>query len=169
MRTTQCLEKEIATVADLQEFYRKNFGRQVSTIARHLKYNKDLAEDVVQESYLRAQMYADSFDPEKGAFNAWFNKIMFNVLKDTQKEYGYTTPLNDNIPANEEGLEFLLILDEEVSELKNQQTRRVIELFYRNGYSSNQISKQEGLTRSNVTTICSRFRKQLKEKYGLSL
>ncbi len=155
----------------INEFYQKNYDRQVNSIRRSLKFNKHLAEDVVQEAYVRAMEHIKSYDEKKGKFGPWFNKILYNTLRSMQLEFGYSISLSDSTEIiDENSLEYFIILHQEINQVKNTKHREVLCLFYINGYTSQEIISQVGgLTRTNVTTICNRFRDHLKERYGLDL
>lgn len=151
----------------LENFYRNNQQRHVKTISTILKFNKDLAEDIVQQAYMKALQHEDSYDSNKGTYNAWFNKILFNVLKTYQKDFGNTVSLNEDMVINDESLEYLILLDREIQNLKNKNHTKVLDLFYRNGYTINEIISLTGLTKTNITTICNRFKSLLVEKYKI--
>lgn len=153
----------------LEQFYKDNKERHVKTISRTLKFNKDLAEDIVQQAYLQALQFSDSFDVNRGSFNTWFNKILFNVLKTYQRDFSNTVSLDEGIEVNEDSIEYLIILDRELSAMDNPKHRKVADMFYRNGYHIKEIMQAEKISSSNVKTICNRFKNQLKEKYRLDI
>lgn len=155
---------------NLEEFYKQNYKRHVKTISRILKWNKDLAEDVVQEAYTKAFQYADTYDPNRGTYNTWFNRILFNVLRDVQNNFVATVALHEGIEGDEQGIEYLIFIDNELKYVRNSKHKRILELFYISGYSSTEISRMvTGVSQTNVTTICNRFKDRIKEKYGVSL
>jgi hypothetical protein len=50
---------------------------------------------------------------------------------------------------------------------ENQKHRRILELFFMLGYNSSQIASiEEGVTRTNVTTVVNRFKKELEKGVG---
>jgi RNA polymerase sigma factor (sigma-70 family) len=155
---------------NLEEFYRSNYNRHVKTISRILHYNKDLAEDVVQEAYTKAFQYTDTYDVTKGSVSTWFNRILFNTLRDTQNSFVNTVALHEGIEGNEQGIEYLVFIDNELKYVRNSKHKRILELFYLSGYSSTEIAKLVGgVSQTNVTTICKRFKDGIKEKYGVSI
>jgi RNA polymerase sigma factor (sigma-70 family) len=50
------------------------------------KYYFIEADDLCQESLLRAMEYFENFSPEKGSFINWVSNIMDNLIKDLIKE-----------------------------------------------------------------------------------
>lgn len=158
----------------LESFYSNNHKRLVNQICRRVG-NRDLAEDILQESFLRALRFESSYDPKKSPFRTWFNAIMNNTIYDARrgKLDDFTEPLDElsigtkAIDTDHESLS----RDEKESiyqALKgtiNLRHRRVAELFYVLGYSTKEITMiEEGLTQSNVTTIVLRFRGNIMKK-----
>lgn len=155
---------------NIEEFYKQNYNRHVRTISRILHYNRDLAEDVVQEAYTKAIQYEDTYDEGRGSINTWFNRILFNTLRDTQNSFVNTVALHEGIEGNEQGIEYLVFIDNELKFVRNSKHKRILELFYLSGYSSGEIAKLvDGISQTNVTTICKRFKDGVKEKYGFSI
>ena len=152
---------------DIQDFYEKNFQRQVRSIQRILKFGKDQAEDIVQSAYVKA-MTTDTFDPKRGSLNTWMNKIIFHELRDLQRQ-PINSPLNENIPDNTHVPYEFIVLEKEIPRVPNEKHRKVIELFYLRGYTGQEIQELTGISVSNVTTICNRFKSFLKEEYNVKL
>lgn len=157
-------KKQINT---LEAFYKENKENHVKIITKFLKFNKHLAEDIVQESYMKAFQYWSSYNETKGSVQTWFNKILFNTLRSYQRKNIATLSLKDNHANPEQYLAQIVFLNEEISLIKNKKHRQILELFYIAGYSSREISSFVKISRSNITTICSRFRKTVKEKHGI--
>lgn len=155
----------------LENFYNNNHKRLVNQVHRRVD-NRDLAEDIIQECFLRALRFESSYDPKKSPFRTWFNAIMNNTIYDARrgKLDDLTEPLDElSIGAkatdNSHGV---LNRDEKESiyealqSTDNPRHRRVAELFYVLGYSTKEITMiEEELTQSNVTTIVLRFRENV--------
>lgn len=153
---------------DIQDFYEKNFQRQVRLIQRILKYRRDQAEDVVQTAYVKVIDNLDKYDSSRASFNTWFNKIMFNELRNVQRQ-PHNLPLSENI--EDDGLipyEFV-ILQKEIPRVLNEKHQRILNLFYLSGYTGKEIENITGVSVSNVTTVCNRFKKDLKERYNVRI
>lgn len=156
------MEKEI------EALFRKNRRYYVQVMSSILRGDWGAAEDVVQEAFCRALYYQDSFDKRRAKLATWFNKILFNALRDVQKE-GRITPAPLNLDYSSEDLfeemdlketvEFHNHLSERIGEVRNDYHQRILILFFINGYTSREISEVEEKTSvSNVTTIVGRFR-----------
>lgn len=159
----------------LTELYKKVYPIKLKKITKLLKGDTALAEDVVQEAFTRAIKYIHLFNEERGSIETWFNAILFNTMRDIQKQERHVAELNKEIhfydlldPAKPLITpEYLVDIYKYIQNISNRRHRSVLELFFIYGYSSKEISKIESnMTQSNVTTIVMRFREQLK-KQGL--
>lgn len=124
------------------------------------------AEDVVQEAFTRAWKFYPAYDPERGPIEAWFNGILFNSLRDYQREKRGSPTSSSREIVPEDIITTLNInnkeLRDKVKAVVNRKHKRVLELFFMLGYTSTEISQmEEGMTVTNVTTIVNRFREDL--------
>jgi RNA polymerase sigma-70 factor (ECF subfamily) len=75
--------------AALQEIYRREAGAMIGIAARIVK-RRELAEEVVQESFVAVLRNAARFDPAIGSGRAWLFQIVrnraLNMLRDTSRE-----------------------------------------------------------------------------------
>lgn len=156
----------------IEKYYKENFLIKVKIITRILHGDVSSAEDVVQEAFCRALRFHESFDERRGTLDKWFNSIMFNYLREHQRMMlNRPTENSKEITADQVLQELALELTEEsrgfvikhIRNVSNVIHRRVLKLFFINGYTSTEISQVEsGITANNVTTIVSRFRESLK-------
>ena len=65
----------------IEQFYKENYNILVKRIQARRMQECD-AEDVVQEAFVRALKYADSFNPDFHEIGAWFNTILNNSFKE---------------------------------------------------------------------------------------
>jgi RNA polymerase sigma-70 factor (ECF subfamily) len=81
--------------AALQQIYRREAGAMIGIAARIVK-RRELAEEVVQESFVAVWRNAARFDPSIGSGRAWLFQIVrnraLNMLRDTSREL----PTEDN-------------------------------------------------------------------------
>jgi RNA polymerase sigma-70 factor (ECF subfamily) len=81
--------------AALQQIYRREAGAMIGIAARIVK-RRELAEEVVQESFVAIWRNAARFDPSIGSGRAWLFQIVrnraLNMLRDTSREL----PTEDN-------------------------------------------------------------------------
>jgi RNA polymerase sigma factor (sigma-70 family) len=155
---------------NIEKFYKETFDKHVRMVSNCLKYNKHLSEDIVQTSFMKAFEKLDTYDKKKGSLQTWFNTILFNTLRDYQRKNKATVPISvEMIDTLEYVYKYYHILSGELLEVPNPMHRRIIESVYFNGYTTKQVASAEKITVTNVTSICSRFRKQIKDKYGMEL
>lgn len=79
--------------AKQRELYDLTFN-YLKVIALRYAADKNDYEDILQEAYLRAFRYIDSFDKNEDGYN-WLCKIVQNVAYDFGKNYSPTEPLEN--------------------------------------------------------------------------
>lgn len=148
----------------LNEFYVENHLTLSNKMKKSLKYNKDLAHDICMDSYEKAFRSIGTYDENKGSMRVWFNKIMYNTLKQYKKMYAEVFVTDQEFEDNQDVLdEYRPHFNHHLNLVKNYKHRRILELFYKLGWSSAEIADFFDTTQTNVTTICNRFKNQLME------
>lgn len=129
-----------------------------------LTCNKDLTEDIVQDTLLSAVIHIDSFTP-KAKFSTWLIKIATNRYKDCLRKVNETDILLDVLPSSynleediiiKEGLEEVLKILKAMSNDK----RSVFILKHYYGYSYEEISD---ILNCPIGTVRSRLHYGIKE------
>ena len=157
-------------MVNLEELYRKQYNIQVSVIQRHVRC-RDTAEDIVMEAYARSYKYVSSFDEKRSSIQTWFNRIMFNVLRDHKRrdkgqiQDELTDEVSVGDPMFERTDENLNLIQKEIDKLSNEDTRFVLRLFFILGYRTDEIIKLINVTQTQITSACYRFKKKLSTKY----
>lgn len=150
----------------LEEMYTQTKDGHVKMMSRILKGDYAAAEDVVQEAYCRALAYWGSYDPKRGPMKPWFNRILFNALRDIQREYN-NRPTEDSeafsaediLPNPTHSYDNIIEL---IDTCHNTDHQRILYLFFVLGYNSREISQiEDKMTQTNVTTILNRFKDSL--------
>lgn len=158
-------------MTQIEDLYNKNRRRYVNLMSSILRGDRALGEDVVQEAFCRAVQYQDSFDIKRGKLTTWFNRILFNSLRDVQAQ-SRNQPMPNNYDYSAEDLfaelelsddvELSHLVEKHIAEVKNEEHKRILTLFFMNGYTSSEISQIEHkVSVSNVTTVVGRFRLSL--------
>lgn len=132
--------------------------------------NRKEAEDIAQEAFVRAYTRLDQFDPARARFSTWLYKIATNLAFDYLKKHKRQLETED-IEAIAE-LTMPLYLEEEacqelrtaVATLIPPEYRQVIEAYYWEGKSYQEIADNQNVPLNTVRTWIRRAKAQLKEK-----
>lgn len=141
-------------------FYESNYNSQVKRISRHLRGDRDLAQDIVASAYEKMWRYRETYDPNKSGVVQWFNTILYNTLRSEVsssqdlEEYGH-----EDRPS---------VVSDAIEEVKNTVHRTVLKLHLLHGYREKEIKKLLGddYKSGDVRKIVFRFRKRLKAQYA---
>lgn len=129
-----------------------------------LTCNKELTEDIVQETLLSAVIHIDSFTP-KAKFSTWLIKIATNKYRDYLRKEKETDILLDIIPSSYD-IEDEVIMKEELKEVlkilkampEDKRTIFILKHYY--GYSYEEISS---IVNCPIGTVRSRLHYGIKE------
>lgn len=129
-----------------------------------LTCNRDISEDIIQETLLAAVVHIDSFTP-KAKFSTWLIKIATNKYRDYLRKVKDTDILLDVIPSTVSIEEEIIKADEYNEVLKilksmpyEKRSAFILKHYY--GYSYEEIST---ITKSPVGTVRSRIHYGIKE------
>jgi len=162
--------REPQALADLYDRYGGMIFRLVVRIVR----DSGIAEDLVQETFLRAWNRASAFDAERGAAGPWLLAIARNRSLDYLRAQGRFT--NNTVELNEtehpslfvdfpaEALQFDLARQvKRAMERLSTQQREAIELAYFEGMSQSEIADRMGQPLGTVKTWMRRAMLQMRE------
>lgn len=143
---------------DFERFVTKHENKLYRT-ALAVMGNVSDAEDVVQDTFLRAYEKAPEFESEEHE-KAWLIRVTANLCKSRLRSpwHRRKEPLLDTYPASEPEQHELL---EQIMTLPSKY-RAVIHLFYYEGYSVHDISELTGQKESTVRSHLTRARQKLK-------
>jgi RNA polymerase sigma-70 factor (ECF subfamily) len=80
--------------AALQSLYAAT-APQLFGLALSILRSRELAEDIMQDSFILAWRHAHSFDPGRGTAMAWLARIVRNQCFDLRRRRGRETPLDE--------------------------------------------------------------------------
>ena len=159
----------------IEEYYRKNYNKLVLIVS---KRTAAFAEDIVQESFVRAINQIDKFDYDIAQFSTWFAQQLNDRTKDflrKERAQGFIAYDPDYTwdPLDEEILKDLYLFHDpkidvsEIYECINKEKGRdkvVLLLSFEQGYTSKEISWifKNNFSASGIRNILQRF----KEKYN---
>jgi len=150
------------------------------SIARRVCSNSEDAEEVAQDAFLKAYQALDKFKQES-KFSTWFYRIVTNAaISSTRKKRIAMASLDEKLVDNfseDEVKENLNQLDAEeqsryVTEAMQQlhpQDCLLVNMFYTDELSIEEISEVTGLSQANVKVRLHRIRKKLYELLELKL
>ena len=141
----------------LRDLYRA-YGRLAYTLAYRILRRDDLAEEAVQEAFLRVWRHAHRFDPGKAAFSTWLGRVTRNIcidvlrrkdpisragpLTDVERWLAVSEPLERPVLDRVIIREAFLTLPEEQS--------RVLDLAYYQGRTHREIAEALGIPEGTV-------------------
>lgn len=157
------------------EEYVSQYGKKLFYLCLRLVRNRDEADDLYQETWLKAYRHLDRFDTSM-EFYPWLMRICVNTYKNTLKKKSLDR-LFLNFDSTEGKMDFLNNLPEreEVEEgsgvgdaLKrlDDKHRLVIVLFYYEGYSIREIGEITGIREGTVKSRLHNGKQRLKEMIG---
>ena len=160
------------------EVYNMYYRAMYNTALRIVK-DEHWAEDVMQESFLKAFTKLDSFKGEV-AFGAWLKKIVVNHSLDNYKKLNKdaTQPidnmlykLEDSDNGEEAKIDFQQLQLQQVSQAiasLKENYRIILTLLYIEGYDQEEISEIMQITAGNCRTTISRAKESLLKKLAMS-
>ncbi len=128
-------------------------------------HNRALAEDVVQEAYMRA---IRSIDEEKDGFKFWLLKVCRNLYFDTLRKNKKVEAITSDMPSNESLVDDVIQKDEyralykAISLLKDD-FREIVRLYYFDSMSVKEIASIVDESVDNVKIKLYRARLKLKD------
>ncbi|HJN91949.1 MAG TPA: sigma-70 family RNA polymerase sigma factor [Dehalococcoidia bacterium] len=175
-RTAEPLLERIADGDDeaLRDLYRE-YGRLAFSIAVRIVSREDLAEEIVQEAFLRVWRNADRFDHRKASFSTWFGHMVRNLCIDVLRRKdplhragsldGVSTWLAHSAEIESEIVD-RVIVRESFLRLPADQSR-VLEMAYFEGFTHREIAEAleipEGTVKSRMRLGLKKMRDHLSE------
>jgi len=155
----------------IEEHYRKNFKMLTNKYGRYA-WSQANGEDIVQEAYLRAMTYWDSYNISQD-FTKWFNQILVNCLRDKiseDKSKGFVTDLNVDIETPARAFNKLLVNDIiKIIQKKKENIKTILLLYFFENYKTIDISKIVKESHANVRRTIFTFRKDLRELFDVRI
>lgn len=150
----------------LEELYDR-FSATVMGVAFRIVRNREVAEEVVQETFCRVWDRCETFDPTKGNAKAWLFRIARNLALDNVRRQKIRpqaaasenaelmmaqTPDSDADVAESAWLQLRREqLQDAIGQLPTEQ-QEVLEMAYFNGFTRREISNKTGLALGTVHT-----------------
>jgi RNA polymerase sigma-70 factor (ECF subfamily) len=150
-----------------------NYAGALNGVIVRLVENRELAEDILQEAFVKIWNNFSSYDASKGRLFTWMINITRNLTIDTLRSKGYKKQQQISTDENSVGNyadgttseKFdSLGIRKQLGNLKAEQ-RTIIDLAYFGGYTQEEISKELdiplGTVKTRMRTAMSELRKLL--------
>ena len=153
------------------------YSRTVFGVGLKILGDRSMAEELVQEVFLKVWRSSRTFDPARGSFSTWLYRVTRSVALDLYRKHAHRVrPVSDGAPhlgsARDPSAGPQEIVDESwlswrVSrglEVLDARHREVIDLAYFEGLSQREISERTGVPLGTVKTrTASAYRRLRKE------
>ena len=138
-----------------------NYAAALNGIIYRMVEYRELAEDILQEAFVKIWNNFSSYDTGKGRLFTWMLNITRNLTIDTLRSKGYKKQAK--ISSDENSVGNLsddgkiaerfdaMGIRKQLANLKPEQ-RSIIDLAYFNGYTQDEISKEMGIPLGTVKT-----------------
>lgn len=150
----------------------RRLGPPALALATRVLADRALAEDAVQEALVRLWREAHRYAPERGAFAAWWRRLLLNCALDGRRRLRPALPLAaaadraDPAPDPERTAHAALLgrrLEAAIAELAPRQ-RAALALFHAQGLSMAEIAEALGTTEKAVEGLLGRARAVLRAR-----
>jgi RNA polymerase sigma factor (sigma-70 family) len=137
-----------------------NYASALNGAILRLVPDKELAEDILQEAFVKIWNNFSSYDSTRGRLFTWMINITKNLTIDTLRSKGYQKQRkissDENTVSNYTdgtGADKFdaMGLKKQLASLKPEQ-RSIIDMAYFNGYTQDEISKETGIPLGTVKT-----------------
>lgn len=132
-------------------------------------HDKEDAEDIISEAYLRAARAYSSFDPTRAKFSTWVIKISINCMNDYWRKHRFSLAPLDEIPdkvvaqpAEQDNYAIRDFVDHLMLVLDDNE-REIVLLKCREDMRNVDIAAELGINPSTVSTIFARAVAKMRE------
>ena len=166
LETSELIEGLINKDRMAYDYLYDNYSSKLYGIALHITQKRDIAEDVLQETYIKVYKHIDKYDETRGTFFTWMLNICRNGAIDKirygkeSRKIQYDSLLvdiatNENPEVERANAELWEVLNK----LENEH-KEILKLSYYYGYAHGEISERLGIP---LGTVKSKIRIALRE------
>jgi len=148
------------SVMNLSKLYTENRRKFIFKIYPYTR-SYDIAEELVQEAFLKAFSKFSQYNPEKGSLKGWFVKILFTSLWDhmrEQKKIPYMMHIDTALEAELSSYDEEADLAALLQTIKNPMHKKVLVSKLMFGLSYKEVASTQGVKEESVRKIVERFR-----------
>ena len=175
---TRCLNFGIITcgkvevLVDFEKVYQEYFSK-IYNFMFYKVLNKEIAEDLTSEFFIKLLTKLNTFDESKANFNTWLYTVARNSVIDYFRSHKIETSIDDQDNPIELATDYEL--EENIIESDDRKalyealvkvddrTRKLLSLKYFFDMSNKEISSVTGINESTVSTICLRGMEKIKK------
>ena len=138
-----------------------NYAPALNNVIYRMVEDIALAEDILQEAFIKIWLNFTSYDKSKGRLFTWMLNLTRNVTIDVLRSKGYKKQSKisadensvNNLQDNSFGISKFdsIGLQKQLSNLKPEQ-RNIIDMAYFNGFTQDEIAKEVGIPLGTVKT-----------------
>jgi len=151
-----------------------NYSAALLGVIIRIVINQDLAEEVLQDSFLKIWNKIDSYSSEKGRLYSWMHRIARNLaldklrskevskMKATDALENKASKMIDSKNNYESNL-----FSEDILKYLNENQAHVIKLMYFHGYTGEDIAKESNIPLGTVKSRVRSALKKLRSIYGI--
>lgn len=150
-----------------------HYSKALFVIIYQVVPQQELAEDVLQEVFVKIWQNVRSYDSSKGRLYTWMLNIARNSAIDRTRSKDFnrqtkTTELTDNVYEGKDGVHSRIddIGLKKTMERLPEDSRRLLELSYFQGYTQDEIAKMLGIPLGTVKTRIRSTLLQLRKLVG---
>lgn len=118
----QCVREVLAGNKDAYGFLIHKYKDKIYTLLLRMIHNNQDAQDLTQESFIKAYHYLHSFDSER-KFSSWLYRIAtnlcLNAIQARQKNLRHPAEWNDEWLVDEDSPETILLQKEHIAEIRD--------------------------------------------------
>lgn len=156
------------------QLYDKYSGALFGIICKMVQ-NVNVAEELLQDVFVKAWKNIDKYDMEKGSLFTWLLQITRNTCIDHMRTKAHKFRFNSDIDTQKEKIAFKHEdnYNSENTELRNLafklefKYRQIIDLVYFWGYSQDEVAQMLNIPLGTVKTRCRAGLQQLRTIYSL--
>lgn len=166
-RDTQLIHNAQENSEKFAEIYLNYHETITHYFLKRLSYNKATAEDLTQETFIRAFSHLSSFSSSNASYQTYLLRIAHNILVNHFRKTVFSsinTELLDQLRAPTSHIDIIdqQKLQQSLATLKHDE-REALNLMYTEGYSIREIAAKYEKTENAIKLMVSRARKKLQK------
>ncbi|MEO0627925.1 MAG: RNA polymerase sigma factor [Bacteroidota bacterium] len=146
------------------------FAGQILTVCRRYESQRTGADDILQETFIKAFAKIHQFDPDKGQFKAWLKRIAINTALKSLRSKAVIIPIQDNHLSHSMTVDTSAppeLSEEQILQLIQSLPtgyRTVFNLYTIDGYSHKEIAEKLQISIQTSKSQLSKAKAQLRKK-----